>query len=164
MTPSNELTLADRLIPWYFVLFFVVLTIILSFFTWIAVSSFTGVVTEHAYEEGLQYNQIIRKAKAQEALGWKGAIAITHVTPATIHIAVSLNDKTGSPIPSAKGKLTILRPTQAGYDQTLSLKEAKPGEYTADATLPMEGIWDMYAAFEKEGSTFQIKKTIIAKP
>jgi len=60
------MSLKDKLIPWYFVIFFLVLFIVDGIFVYLATSTHTGVVTENAYEKGLRYNEVIERARAAE--------------------------------------------------------------------------------------------------
>lgn len=164
MQKATTLTLADRLIPWYFVMFFVLLTGLLSYFCWLAVSSYTGLVTEDAYSKGVQYNQILRQAAAQEALGWKADVVVTPGSGKKMLITVMLKDKDGLPIKGAKAKAFAQRPTLGGVDKKVPLYEHAEGVYTVNVTLPLAGVWDMYLSFVQGNNRFQLKKTVFAQP
>ena len=58
-------------IPLYFVMFFITLAILDSFFVYIALSTHNGVVTENAYEKGLNYNRTIEQAETAKKLNQK---------------------------------------------------------------------------------------------
>ena len=64
----------DKYIPWFFVAFFATFIIVDAIFVTVALDTNTGVVTEHAYEQGLHYDAMLDKVRAQEALGWQGTI------------------------------------------------------------------------------------------
>ncbi len=59
----------DRMIPWYFVMAFGVVFAVNGMFVYLAVSTNHGVVTENAYEKGLDYDRIVEEVrqKQQEA-------------------------------------------------------------------------------------------------
>lgn len=62
--------LRDRLIPWYFVMAFLVVFAVNGLFIYLATSTNRGVVTENAYEKGLAFDRIVeasRKRKEQQA-------------------------------------------------------------------------------------------------
>ncbi len=48
--------------------FFLIFIAVDAFFVYKALSTYNGVVVENAYEQGLNYNDIIEKAKKQETV------------------------------------------------------------------------------------------------
>ncbi len=59
-------------IPLYFILAFLVVFVVNGIFVYLAVSTNHGVVTENAYEKGLQYDHIVeevRRLKQEEFRG-----------------------------------------------------------------------------------------------
>ena len=68
----------DKWIPWYFVLFFATIAICDAVFVGLALSTHRGLVTEHAYQKGLEYNHTIAAAEQQDGLNWQGRILIGH--------------------------------------------------------------------------------------
>ncbi|MCH2038403.1 MAG: FixH family protein [Rickettsiales bacterium] len=64
----------DKLIPWYFVMFFVFLAIVDGTFVTIATSTHRGLVTDNAYEKGLNYNETISAYDAQKNLNWDSTL------------------------------------------------------------------------------------------
>ena len=63
---SKIAPLKDRLIPWYFVIAFLIVFTVNGFFVYMAIRTNHGVVTENAYEKGLEYNAIVKKVQAQK--------------------------------------------------------------------------------------------------
>ena len=59
---------ANRLIPWMFVLAFLVVGAVDGVFVYLALSSHSGVVTEGAYEKGLASKQTLAKAEKMRCL------------------------------------------------------------------------------------------------
>lgn len=123
----------DRMIPWYFVMFFVVIAAVNVVMVTLAIRTHSGTVTDHPYEKGLAYNQVIRAEEQQEALGWRANIGYA---AGMLHF--SLNDRDGRIIVPEKATATITRPAQAGLDFTLELT----GAGTA-ATFPAKGLWEI---------------------
>jgi nitrogen fixation protein FixH len=152
---------SDRFIPYYFVAFFVVLTILLGNFAWIAVRGNPGVVADHAYEVGVAYNKMLRTAAAQEALGWKSALDVTPTADAKFETAFTLHDASGHAIDNAEAKVIFKRPTMSQFDQTVALKHQTDGRYTALVDLPAHGVWQVYAAARSDGHEFQIMRRIV---
>lgn len=60
--------LRDRLIPWYFVMAFLVVFAVNGFFVYMAVSTNHGVVTENAYKKGLDYNNVVAQIRKQREI------------------------------------------------------------------------------------------------
>ncbi|MEM6602558.1 MAG: FixH family protein, partial [Pseudomonadota bacterium] len=98
MQPS-KIPFKDRIIPWYFVIFFVLLAIVNVIFVTLAARSHPGTVQNNAYEIGLNYNEIIAASEQQDALGWK--ISIDYKSP---HIILKLKDKNNMPLQGASIK------------------------------------------------------------
>ena len=66
--------MTGRAVWWYFVAFFGVVAAVNAVMATLAIRTHSGVVTEHPYEKGLAYNQVVAAEAQQEALGWKGTI------------------------------------------------------------------------------------------
>ncbi|MEZ5690885.1 MAG: FixH family protein [Rickettsiales bacterium] len=65
---TSRIPFRDRIIPWYFVMVFLLVFAINGVFAYVAITTNKGVVTDNAYEKGLDYNHIVqevRKLKAQ---------------------------------------------------------------------------------------------------
>ena len=148
-----------RLIPWYIVAFFVVVAVLDGIFVYVATSTHTGVVTEHAYDEGLAYNETVAAADAQKQLGWQSEIVLT----GNRMLSFSLKDTDGKPLTGAVVKAQFMRPTQAGMDFSLELSESADGVYTAPVTFPVDGLWDV-RVFALEGEhDFQAHERLVVK-
>ena len=65
----SDMAKRDRIIPLYFVAFFVFIAIMDGIFVYLATTTHSGVVTENAYQKGLNYNQYITAYDQQEMLG-----------------------------------------------------------------------------------------------
>ncbi len=149
----STLSRRDRLIPWYFVLFFVVIATVDGVMVTLAVRTHTGIVTEHPYEKGLAYNQVVAAANAQEKLGWKSDIAYRD---GTLHF--TLNDRTGAPLHPQKAAATFTRPTQAGHDFTVTLQGTD-----TPVTLPEPGLWEVRIDTTTQDVHYQKTQRIVAQ-
>ncbi len=146
---------SDKWIPWYFVMFFVGLTILNGIMVTIAVRSYTGTVVSHPYEKGLNYNKTIAAAEAQEARGWKGDIRHEGKK-----LYFTLENESGQPVALKEVKANFFRPTQQGYDFNQVLKFDTVGNYSAEVNFPLPGLWEVqiFALAEDnsaEGKTYQ---------
>lgn len=112
-------------------------------FVYFALDSWTGITTENAYKEGLQYNETIAARDAQRDLGWQAEISLTVAADGSEQLAVTLRDQDGRPLPGLSVSGTLRRPTHEGYDQEVRLVEQTAGRYSVPLTLPLRGNWDL---------------------
>lgn len=152
---------SDRWIPWYFVAFFVVLTSILVPMCVIAVRTNTGLVTDGAYEKGLAYNKAIQAFDEQKKLNWQGDVLISPTADGAVRVDFSLKDSAGHPLDGADAHFWLVRPTQAGHDQTFVMRAVGNGHYQVEVTTPVHGLWEARAAANLNGHNFQTAKRIV---
>jgi nitrogen fixation protein FixH len=107
-----------------------------------AQSTFSGLDTTTAYQEGIEYNAILKEAAASAALGWT---AKTTFTPGIggRHFAVTIADKAGKPVEGLHVVGHLVRPVSTAFDQRLTLRQEGNGIYGADAVLPANGSWEL---------------------
>jgi nitrogen fixation protein FixH len=144
----------DRWLPWMIAAVFVLLTAVLFWFVQIAYASFNGTVTDHAYERGLAYNDILAARRTQAESGYAPQLS---VTKSGLNVAVSVR------VPGAilsAAQLRFIRPTHAGMDQTLPLS-CTGNVCTGQATLPVKGVWDAVATLRAGGVPLQIDQRIL---
>ncbi len=150
---SGVMQRRDKLIPWYFVIFFLVIALVNGVMVTLAVRTHTGIVTDHPYEKGLAYNRVVAAEEKQEALGWNGEI-----TYANGILNVTVRDKGHRLIVLEKATATITRPTQAGMDFTVELM----GEKTPVA-FPAKGLWEVRIVATARGEAYQQAKRIVVE-
>jgi len=153
---------SDRWIPWYFVIFFVVLALALTPMCIIAFRTNTGTVTENAYEKGLAYNKLIEAAARQQALGWHSELSLLSSSqPDEVNVVFVLKDNSGKGLDDASVNFWLVRPTQDGMDQTTLMKTQTGGRYTASLKLPAHGLWEARIAVTAEGKNYQMTKRVV---
>lgn len=135
---TNEQFRAGQFIPWMIVAFFVVITMVFAGFTYIALSTYRGVVTDEAYEKGVAYNKVLERANAQAALHMSSKTQLDgHM------VDFKLLDYAGMPVVADKVTLVMFRPTQEGMDHQYEMTTVAQGFYHADISdLPAKGIWE----------------------
>jgi nitrogen fixation protein FixH len=137
-----------------------------------ATSTFNGLVSKTAYEDGVAYNDEISAARLQDALGWSGQIALSGEAggkdgawPAMV--SAHILDETGTPVLRGLAVTAeIRRPTQAGYDQTLTLTAGTDGQWRAPVTLPFQGQWEvrLVARLEDREAAYRMRDRFILTP
>jgi len=150
--------LKDRLIPWYFVAAFMVVFLVNGIFVYVATSTNRGVVTEHAYEKGIHYNQVLAAKRQQESLDWKTNVAFEDGV-----LSVMLSQATGAPLKQAQVQAFIRRPIEGGPEHRLLLKETQTGHYEAPLLLPKSGQWDVTVSILWNNTPFQMNTRLIVK-
>ncbi len=138
---------------WYFVAFFGFVAAVNAVMVTLAIKTHSGTVTEHPYEKGLAYNQVVEAKQRQEALGWKSTIAYQD---GALHFV--LKDKNNKSIAFEKAFATITRPTQSGMDFTVELQGAKTPISFLD-----NGLWDIRIDTEYKGAHYQQIKRIVVE-
>lgn len=152
--------------PYIYVgVFGVVLAVNLVFMS-SAISTFTGLETEHAYEKGLAYNQILAQAARQKLLGWQVDVQVVPRDGNTdkVHdadVIVSFKDKDGKGVTGLSAKMDFIRPTKDGFDRQIELMEQGEGRYVALAKLPLAGQWDTRLLAKKGETDYQLSQRIL---
>ncbi len=150
-------------IPWAFVGFFLVVFAVNAIMVTIAFTSWTGVQTEEAYIQGLQYNDRLAEAETQYALGWTVDVAFAQSGPEVGELQVHAADERGTPLTWASVTATFVRPTQQGQDFSVEVQPASAG-YAAVVDFPLPGVWDLKLLIEHEGRPYRFEERIFLSP
>lgn len=156
MRIDRQDTFADKLIPYYFVAFFVGLAILFGWFVHLARSSYTGLVTDQAYEKGVAYNSTIAQAAAQDEMGWQGKIAYADNT-----VTFVLTDAAGAAIDGATVSLWLFRPVQEAMDVHVPMISAGAGVYTAAVDQAARGYWEARILAKTLTAEYQTSKKVV---
>ncbi len=141
---------SDKWIPYYFIPFFLIVAIVNAIFVYIAVHSFTGVVTETPYESGLAYNKTLETAEIEASLHLQQSVAFEN---GQLKWTIYLPD--GKPLNNAVVHATFIRAVQAGYDFERDLTNNGKGVYTVEVLPPLAGAWTakLEATWDKQHYT-----------
>lgn len=154
---------SSRLIPWLFVAGFGVTIAVNGALVYFAQSTFSGLETEHSYERGLDYNQTLEAAAAQEKLGWRAEIGLSPERNGRREISVSFADSRNYPLDGLTVEAHLVRPSTAGMDQVAALTALGNGRYAADVTLPAPGQWDVRIVARDQYNSWQRSERLFAK-
>jgi nitrogen fixation protein FixH len=146
----------DKWIPWYIVLFFVVLSFVFGGFTYVALKTHTGLVTNDPYKKGLAYNDIIGADRQQAALGYQPQLRARGGTA-----IFTLHDRTGSAVEITAASVWFFRPTDAKGDMRAEMTQdpARPHEYHAKP--PAAGLWEVRVLAETPAGPYQHTKRMV---
>ena len=126
---------------------FVVVCAVNSLMIWFALSSWSGLVSDSAYQEGLGFDRVLAESRAEAALGWSATIAYDPEG----RIAVQLADASDKPLAGMTLSLVLLRPTREGFDRASTLAEVAPGRYESAVRPPLPGQWDVRVTVKSAG-------------
>ncbi len=138
-------------IPWILVAGFGVVLAVNLAMIWIAMSTWTGISTNRAYDKGITYNRNLDAAERQAALGWQATIETNQGAGLAGTISVRLVDIRDQPLERIDVRADFERPTHQGYDFGLVLERTGPGTYTASFTAPLAGLWDVRVIATRDG-------------
>jgi nitrogen fixation protein FixH len=127
-----------------------------------AQSTFSGLDTSQSYQQGIQYNAILKEAEASAALGWTAKTTVTG-TGTVRHLAVTLTDKRGEPVEGLAINAHLVRPVSTAFDQRFTLRAEGRGVYGTDVTLPALGSWELRLAADTGAADWQVMQRIFVK-
>lgn len=166
MEPSQENRTGRpffRLEPWptAIVLFFVVVVAVNVVFIRLSMTSWTGVVTEGAYDKGVAFNKVLQAQKVQDALGWRVTLddsALLAGADGVLRLEVL--DRQGGAVAAARVTGQLVRPIQQGNDLTFTMTESRPGHYEAPLHIALPGVWDLKLHVEGAGGEYRLARRI----
>lgn len=144
--------MTGRRVGFYFFAFFAFVAAVNGVMMTLALRTHSGPVTDHPYEKGLAYNQVVEAQKAQDELGWTSEINYENGM-----LAFTLKDKAQKPITLDKATATFTRPAQQGMDFTVELEGPQ-----SPVSFPLPGAWDVRIDAVSSGVHYQRSKRIIA--
>jgi len=134
-------------IPWLYVLMFIPVIAVNVLLVRLALSSNTGLVTDHAFDTGQSYNSVIAAGARQAELGWQSKVAILPVpqaeAPHRISVNVAMTDADGKPLTGLTLSGRIVSPVDPQPDAPVTLVETGGGQYREAVTLPRAGQWEL---------------------
>ena len=123
-----------------------------GYFIYQAYHTFSG-EEQHAYMEGLKFNETLEARAEQSALGWKMSIALNRGAGGDAQFIAILKDKTGKPIHGATMSGKIGRLVEDKDDQSLAFQESgTAGTYVAHLEALGPGKWEFSATANVSGS------------
>ena len=149
-----------RWIPWLFVGMFLVVSAVNGVMIWYALSSWTGLAANEAYDQGLTYNRNLAAAARQARLGWSPKLSVrTDGDGAEIELAVT--DAERRPVTDAAVVVDFERPTFEGADFAVALSAFAPGRYRARLASPQSGVWNLHATIRRGEALFVHEQRIV---
>jgi nitrogen fixation protein FixH len=129
---------------------------------WFALHSWTGLVSDSAYQDGLGFDRVLAESRAEAALGWSARISYD---AASGRLLAVLADADGRSLTGMKLSVDWLRPTSEGLDRTVTLTERAGGRYEVAFRPPLPGQWDLRLRVSDRGQVrFHAETRILVSP
>lgn len=151
----------DRVIPWLFVLGFLVVILVNAVMVYVALGSFSGLVTDRPYDRGRAYNATLDARARQDALGWTTRFAIDAQGDGTQRLLLEVTDRSGAPVGGATVDATLVRPVERGHDRGLALSERGAGRYAGAVALDLPGVWEARIVVQRGADRFAATKRVM---
>lgn len=148
---SNEKKSAWRspwVIGWTALVVIVLLVNLLM--VYLAAHNNPGLVKEDYYARGRRYEENVGK-QMMLAEQWKLRISAPEVIAVALpaEFRCRIEDATGQPLTPEKVTLFAYRPADAKQDFSVTMSAMAPGEYRAQASFPLKGVWDLMIAAQQ---------------
>jgi nitrogen fixation protein FixH len=139
---------------------FAVMLAVNVLFVVLALRTFSG-ETDHAYINGLKFNETLAANARQSELGWKMALGLERPTGGGAFLEARLTDRSGHPLVGALIQGSIGRTTDTKEDRDLSFTETAPGIYRAVIDQLRPGRWRFAASAQVHGAPkFETETTL----
>jgi nitrogen fixation protein FixH len=151
-------------IPWAFVAFFGVVLAANGIMIVVALATWPGLQTEHAYQRGLASDEALQAAAAQAALGWRVGFAFEQIGQRAGTVRLDLADRFGNTLQDATVRVAFVRPTHDGYDRQIELPHYYGGRYLDRIDLPLSGQWEAQVHVLAAEGEYRLRQRIYLKP
>ncbi|WP_157893699.1 FixH family protein [Aquidulcibacter paucihalophilus] len=146
---------AFRLTGWHVLAMFAglfgVMLAVNSLFVVLALKTFSG-ETDHAYINGLKFNETLAANARQAELGWTMTLGLERPTGGGAVLEARLADRNNQPLRGARLQGMIGRTTDEKEDQSLRFTETAPGIYRAVIHQIRPGRWKFKASAQLDGA------------
>jgi nitrogen fixation protein FixH len=122
-------------------------------------SRFPGTVSHDYQEKEAQYNAYLQQVEKQKARGWQGRKGWLYrpVAQQQATFIVVVSDREGGPVAGAEIKGRFLRTSNSRDDFEFVMAEAAPGEYRAEITMPLHGLWELVLQVRRGGDLHEVR-------
>ena len=148
-------------IPWTFVAGFLVVVAVNGVLIWFAATSWTGLVTDRAYDRGLEYNRNLEAAAAMAALGWQAKLVAATRADGGRELTLEVRDKSGEPLAGLVIEGKLERPVHEGADRTLAFAPIGRGLYRARLDDLPAGQWHAHLRLTRGSDRFVVSERLV---
>lgn len=138
-----------------FLAFFGSIAAVDFYFVTTALKTHTGVITDRAYERGLDYNTTLKQAEEQKSLGFTDKISY-----ADNILKWEIQDQNKTPLKGLMVNATLIREVQKGKDFTIDLRDNGNGIYQSEVNAPLKGQWLIVVETQWKNKPYRNSKKI----
>ncbi len=149
----------DRLIPWYFAAGMGVVIFANACLIYFAVSTWSGLSADRAYQRGLSFNRAIAAAARQDALGWSIDLAFGSESGGRGVSAAAVNAE-GMLLEGLEIRVDLARPVGPADARSVTL-HADGGRYVGVLDAMPRGQWDARIDARRDGSVWRSTQRIV---
>lgn len=153
-------------IPWLYVAAFIPVLAINIMLIRVALSSSTGLVSDHAFDTGQSYNAVIAAGARQQALGWQAEMDVRPAPlPGQEHrvaLTITMTDAAGKPMPGLTVAGSVVSPVDPQPDFPVALVETAGARYRETIALPRAGQWELRLIASDGSAQFAIEQRLAA--
>lgn len=150
-------------IPWTFVAGFLLVVAVNGVMIWLAATSWTGLVTDRAYERGLDYNRNLEAAAAMAALGWQAKLVAATRADGSREFTLEARDEEGVPLSGLVIEGKLERPLQQGADRELLFLPVGRGVYRAVLDGLPPGQWHAHLRLTRGEQRFVLSERLVLR-
>ncbi|MEM9170098.1 MAG: FixH family protein [Pseudomonadota bacterium] len=125
--------------------FFAVIIAVNAVFLTVAIRSFPGEQEKKSYLQGLNYNDVLERRAAQEALGWSVRIDEAAVDGARGAVTLVFSSADGAPLSGLSVTGSLGRLVDDETDRVLTFSLVGPGTYRGVIDDAAPGAWSLQA-------------------
>ena len=148
--PQTGRVLTGRMVLAWVLGFFAVVVGANGIMAHFAVKTFRGLASNHAYTDGLAYNNEIRAAHLQDALGWQVKGSLTRMAAGRTHLIFTQANAQGAAAEGIEWSLRFEHPVDRTRDKALALSMDKEGVYSGEVAID-PGQWGLALAISQNG-------------
>lgn len=127
---------------------------------YVGIQSFDGVVVEHPYERGLDWDRD-RRLKAE--LGWSLELKDRKWSPGANPLTFRVLGSAGEPLHDISVTLRVGRPATARYDKVYKDIPVFDGWFTTNVEIPLPGMWDLAFWVGKGDRSIEFEERVFAE-
>lgn len=150
-------------IPWTFVAGFLLVVAVNGVMIWLAARSWTGLVTERAYDKGLEYNRNLEAAEAMAALGWRPRLSLAALPGGGRELRLEVAGADGAPLSGLSVEGELERPLAEGQDRPVALEPAGPGLYRVVLEDLPAGQWRAHLRLRRGTDLFVLSERLVLR-
>lgn len=151
-----------RWIPWLFVGGFSVVIAVNTTLIVYASSTYSGLVVEHPYKKGLEYNQTKAQLEAQARLGWRYEVSAVPAADAVM-IEMRWVDAGKTPLDGLALDGELQRPVENLPPLRISFEAVGAGRYRSQVQLPKQGAWDLHLTARRGSQEFSAAERLLIR-